>query len=127
MPVNYTALLGQGDWDQTAIARAARASTRIGPIQGAMCGTNEELAACVKKTIGLEIHFHGHMTAPVQVGVDCSPKPNGKCSTRLAAIDDIERNRQTTIDQVFGIAQRNDGDLMHFLAAIDVIQTQNGQ
>jgi hypothetical protein len=65
-----------------------------------MRGTNEELTRCVKKAVGLEIHFHGHMAATVQVGMNHSLKTDGKCPARLAAVNDIERNCQAPIAQV---------------------------
>jgi hypothetical protein len=47
------------------------------------------------------------MAAAVQVSVNHALKTDGKCSARMAAIHDIERNCQAPICQVIGIAQRN--------------------
>jgi hypothetical protein len=65
-----------------------------------MRGTNEELSRCVKKAGRLEIQFHGHMAATVQVSMNHSLKTDGKCPAGLAAINDIERNCQASIAQV---------------------------
>ena len=100
MPVNHTALLRQGDWDQTAIARAARAGARIRAVQSTMCGTNEELSSCIEKPVGLEIHFHGHMAATVQISMNHPFKTDGKCPASLTAINDIEWNSYAPIAQV---------------------------
>ena len=100
MPVNHAALLRQGDWDQTAIARAARAGARVRTVQSTMCGTNEKLSSYIEKSVGLEIHFHGHMATTVQVSMRDPLETDGKGPTRLTTINHIKRNRQTPIAQV---------------------------
>jgi len=65
MPVNHTALLGQGDWDEATIAWATRRGARIGTVHGTMGGTHQKLTRLIKETIGLIVHFHGHMAAPI--------------------------------------------------------------
>jgi hypothetical protein len=65
-----------------------------------MRGTNEKLSRCVKKAVRLEIHFHGHMAATVQVSMNHPLKTDGKCPAGLAAINDIESNCQASVAQV---------------------------
>ena len=89
MPANHTALLRQGDWDQSAMTRAACASTRLWSIQGTVSRANQELSGGVKKTIRLKIHFHCNMTATVEIGMHRTLEAYGKCTASLPAINDI--------------------------------------
>jgi hypothetical protein len=65
-----------------------------------MRGTNQKLPSGVKKAVGLEIHFHGHMAATVQISMNHPFKTDGKCPASLTTINDIEWNSYAPIAQV---------------------------
>jgi hypothetical protein len=44
----------------------------------------------IKEVALLVIHFHGHVSATVQVGMHLVLKSNGKCSASLSAINHIK-------------------------------------
>jgi hypothetical protein len=57
------------------------------------------LSSCIEKSVGLKIHFHGYMAAPVQVSMRHPFETDGKGPASLAAINHIKRNSQAPIAQ----------------------------
>ena len=73
MPVHDAIALRQVNFHQAASARPAAATPGSRLVHGAMGGAHQPMPGQVKKPVGLVIHFHRHMAAAVQVGMDLPP------------------------------------------------------
>ena len=100
MPAHQAVLLGKGNFDQGAATGPIHTATGAWRIQSTMGGANQPLAGGVKKSVGLEIHFHSNMAAAVQVSVYFAPKADGECPATLALVQHVKGHRQTTVLQV---------------------------
>ena len=107
MPVHYAVLLRDFDLDQATPAGSTAASTGLRAVHGSMGGTNQIMPGEIKKAIGLVIHLHGHVGAPIQIRVHDASVAHGKCHTGLATVPHIKGNGVRTVDKLARVAQGN--------------------
>ncbi len=107
MPVDNAIGLGDVNLYQTTATRPDLAGAGQRGVGGAVGGAHQPLAGGVEKTVGLVVHFHRHMGASVQVGDRYALKAHGKGAAGLASVHHVKRHRDTTVNQVFGVAQGN--------------------
>ena len=92
MPVHHAVLFGDLNLDQACAARSTAAGTGVRSIHRAMGSADQPLAGIVKKAVGLEIEFHRHVVATIQVRVDLALETDGKGAAGLATMDHVERD-----------------------------------
>jgi hypothetical protein len=110
MPVHYATPLRKGNLYQTTPTRTATARTRLRVIHGTMGGTHQPVARAVEKSIGLVVHFHGHMRASIEIGVHLVLVPNAKGLAGLTTVDDVKGHGLAAIHQIVGVTQRDFAD-----------------
>ena len=106
MPVHYPIGFGNFDLDQTATARPATAGPGLRAVHCPVRSANNPVPGQIKETIGLVIHFHGHMGAAVQIGLHPAVVTDRKRHAGLATVNNVKRHCLPAIDQVFGVAKR---------------------
>ena len=107
MPVDDAIPFGDLNFYQTSPTRAHLAGAGLRRVNRAVRGAHEPLAGTVKKTVGLEVHLHGHMGAAVQVSVNLALEAHCKCASGLAGVDHVKRHGVGAVLQIGGIAQGN--------------------
>ena len=125
MPVDDAVKLAEFDGDQAAAAWPAHAFAREGAIHRTMSGADDELAAVVKKTIGLEIEFHGDVAAAIEVSPRLALETDGECSACLPRIDHVKGHAQALFLQIAAVAQR-DERFRHIESAIESTLAPSG-
>ena len=97
MPVHHAVKFRDLNFYKSAMAGTASALTGLRLVHRAMGRANQKLTGMVKKPVGLEIHFHGHMAAAVEVGVHLAFKTDRKRTTCKAHVEHIKRHGQTGV------------------------------
>ncbi len=86
-----------------------------------MGGTNQPATRGIEEPVGVEVHFHGHMRAAVQVRVDHAFKPDGKRPACLALEYHLKGHGHTAIRQFGGLAQGDGIGIVAHRAASGVV------
>ena len=105
MPVHDTVAFGHVDHHQPTAARTANAMTGLRAVHGTVGGTHQPLAAAVKKSVGLVVHFHGYVGALVQIAIDLALEADGKAARGSPAVHHIKGHGFTAVHQIGRIAQ----------------------
>ena len=108
MPVHRAAAFRQGDFHQATPAGPCGALTGIGQVSCSVRGAQQPLARVVKETVGLIVHLHGYMGAPVEIGMRRSPVADCEGAACLPAINHIKGHCHVAFDK-FGTATQDDG------------------
>ena len=90
MPVDKVVKFRNLNLDQATPTWAHVALPGLRPVLGTVCGAHQPMTCQIEKLIWLVIHFHRHMAAAVQIGMNLPLIANGERSTRLTPISHLK-------------------------------------
>lgn len=104
MPINNPLCFRKLNFDQSTLARATGTLAGVRPVGRAMAGAQQPPPLGVEHAVRLPVQLHRDMGAAIKVGMGDAFETDGKSAASLSCVHHIERNSQSALLQVTGIA-----------------------